>query len=252
MTGGLDIACKGLSKAFGSNQVLSSLDLEIRRGETLVILGHSGSGKSVLLKHLNGLISPDAGSVMVDSTDIAQLAESALFEIRLNLGMLFQGGALFDSLTIGQNIRFPLDQHSVGTSEDREERVAELLRLVGLDGTQEQMPDELSGGMRKRAALARALALQPLGMLYDEPTTGLDPVTAHQINVLIRDTQARFGLTSVVVTHDIASATYVADRIAFLYDGKILAVGSVEEMSTSEHPTIREFLSAGPAPVKGT
>ena len=124
--------------------------------------------------------------------------------------------------------------------------------MVSLDGTQEQMPDELSGGMRKRAALARALALQPLCILYDEPTTGLDPVTSHQINVLIRDTQRRFGLTSVVVTHDIASAAYVADRIAFLYDGKILAVGSVEEMRSSEHPTIREFLSAGPAPVKRT
>jgi len=244
MTSKVRIGCRGVTKRFGDRAVLDGLDLDIHAGKTLVVLGHSGTGKSVLLKHLNGLIAPDAGSIVVNGTDIARLGESDLLEIRRNIGMLFQGGALFDSLTIGENIRFPLDQHHVGDDEERRRRASELLETVGLPGTEDRMPDELSGGMRKRAALARALALRPDCMLYDEPTTGLDPVTAAQINVLIRDMQRRFRLTSVVVTHDIASATYLADRMAFLYHGKILAVGSVEEMNASENPTIREFLSA--------
>ncbi len=242
------IACRGVTKAFGEQRVLDDLDLDIYAGETLVVLGHSGAGKSVLLKHLNGLIAPEAGSIVINGTDIAELRESELLEIRRNIGMLFQGGALFDSLTIGENVRFPLDQQHVGSTGERERRVSELLETVGLPDTAEKMPDELSGGMRKRAALARALALRPDCMLYDEPTTGLDPVTAAQINVLIRDMQCRFHLTSVVVTHDIASATYLADRMAFLYHGKIVTVGSVEEMKASENPTIREFLSAQALP----
>jgi len=238
------IACRRLSKRYGAQQVLDHLDLDIPAGETIVILGRSGSGKSVLLKHLNGLIQPDEGAVFVGDTDIVRLPENELFAVRRKVGMLFQGGALFDSLTVGENVRFPLEEHDIGQASERVARAEELLDLVDLGGTQERMPHELSGGMRKRAALARALALQPEVMLYDEPTTGLDPVTGSQINRLIRDLQRRFGLTSVVVTHDIASAVYVADQMAFLYDGSIRAMGSVDEMRGSKDPEVQQFLSA--------
>ncbi len=244
------ISCRQLSKQFGGVTVLDSLDLDIRKGETLVILGRSGTGKSVLLKHLNGLLRPDSGSVFFQGTDMSGASEQELLDARRAIGMLFQGGALFDSLTVGENVRFALDHHSIGTLAERNDRVAELLALVDLRDTQEKMPDELSGGMRKRAALARALALQPDCMLYDEPTTGLDPVTSAQINALIRDLQSRFGLTSVVVTHDIASATYVADRVAFLYDGAIQAVGTMDEMHRSTDSNIKQFLANDPLTVE--
>jgi phospholipid/cholesterol/gamma-HCH transport system ATP-binding protein len=245
MSDGALISIRGLCKRFGTQQVLNGVDLDITGGETLVVLGHSGSGKSVLLKHVNCLVRPDAGEIVVEGKAVQDLSERELVPVRRRIGMLFQGGALFDSLTIEDNVAFPLDEHDIYAGEDRTRRVAELLDMVALDGSQKKMPSELSGGMRKRAALARTLALEPEVILYDEPTTGLDPVTGQQINELIRGLQDRLGLTSVVVTHDIASANYVADRIAFLYDGKILRVASADEMRASDDPVISTFLSRG-------
>jgi len=238
------ISCQSLKKSFGTHTVLEDLDLDIYRGETIVILGHSGTGKSVLLKHVNALLLPDEGQVIFAGRDLTTLSEAELATVRREIGMLFQGAALFDSLTVEENVAFALHYHGIGQPEERSHRVAELLEVVGLAGTQEKMPSDLSGGMRKRAALARALALEPEVLLYDEPTTGLDPVTGRQINELIRDCQQRLGVTSIVVTHDLASAYFVADRIAFLYDRRIYRVGSVEEMRSSGVPVIEEFLSA--------
>jgi phospholipid/cholesterol/gamma-HCH transport system ATP-binding protein len=238
------IACRGLKKSFGNHVVLEDLDLEVLRGETLVILGHSGTGKSVLLKHMNALLAPDEGSVLFEGRDITKVREAELATVRRKIGMLFQGAALFDSLTVEENVAFALDYHGICKGSERERRVAELLEDVGLEGTQKKMPADLSGGMRKRAALARSLALEPDVSLYDEPTTGLDPVTGRQINELILHCQTRLHVTSVVVTHDLASAYFVADRIAFLYDHKIYRVGSVEMMRSSGDPVIEEFLSA--------
>jgi phospholipid/cholesterol/gamma-HCH transport system ATP-binding protein len=242
------IVVRGLTKVFHGTPVLDRLDLDVLRGETLVILGRSGSGKSVLLKHLNALLRPDTGTIQFAGAEITTTSEVDLVPIRRRIGMLFQGGALFDSLTIGDNVAFALDEHEVCKGAERTRRIAELLALVGLSGTERRMPSELSGGMRKRAALARTLALQPEVLLYDEPTTGLDPVTGRQINMLIRDLQSRFGLTSVVVTHDLASAYFVADRIAFLADGKIRKISETNEMSRSDDPEIRKFLTAGAHP----
>lgn len=236
---------RGLAKSFGSQHVLQGLDVDIMKGETLVVLGHSGTGKSVLLKHINGLIEPDAGEITFDGEKITELSEAAMVPVRKRIGMLFQGGALFDSLTIEENVAFPLDEHDICSGERRTERVAELLEMVALAGTQQKMPSELSGGMRKRAALARTLALEPEVLLYDEPTTGLDPVTGQQINELIKGLQDRLGLTSIVVTHDIASANFVADRMAFLYDGRIRRIDTADAMRASEDPMIHAFLSSG-------
>lgn len=242
------IVVRGLTKAFHGAPVLQDLDLDVLRGETLVILGRSGTGKSVLLKHLNALLRPDAGTIHFAGVEVSTMKEATLVPIRRRIGMLFQGGALFDSLTIADNVAFALDEHGVCRGAERARRIAELLALVGLAGTESRMPSELSGGMRKRAALARTLALEPQVLLYDEPTTGLDPVTGRQINMLIRDLQARFGLTSIVVTHDLASAYFVADRIAFLSDGRIRKVSAAQEMSRSDDPEIRNFLTAGAHP----
>ncbi|MFP6626625.1 MAG: ABC transporter ATP-binding protein [Deltaproteobacteria bacterium] len=240
------ISCRGLSKSYNGQVVLSGLDLDILRGETMVVLGRSGSGKSVLLKHLNGLLEADSGEVIFDGITITALSEKQLAPIRKRIGMLFQGGALFDSLSVAENVAFPLREHTRMSADERDQRVATLLEMVDLGGSQQRRPSELSGGMRKRAALARSLALQPEVVLYDEPTTGLDPVTARQINSLIRSLQQQLGHTSVVVTHDLASTAFVADRIAFLYDGRIRQVGSLDSMQQSTDPLIREFLAGGP------
>jgi phospholipid/cholesterol/gamma-HCH transport system ATP-binding protein len=238
------IRCRGLVKSFGPKPVLRGLDLDVPQGETVVVLGGSGSGKSVLLKHMDGLLRPDAGEVEVDGVALGGLDEDGLVPIRRNVAMLFQQGALFDSLTVGENIAYPLVEHRVVPPDELPERVGRALAMVGLEKTEHLMPSELSGGMRKRAALARALVLEPRALLYDEPTTGLDPVVGAKINHLIRDLQERLGVTSVVVTHDLGSAFFVADRIAFLHEGRIRFAGSPEEARASRDPHLHEFLHA--------
>jgi len=238
------IRCQGVTKTFRSKAVLRGIDLDVTSGETLVLLGGSGSGKSVLLKHLNGLLRPDDGSVEVDGTRLETLDEDALVPVRRQVSMLFQQGALFDSLSVGENVAFPLREHRMLPPDKIPARVAEALAMVGLEKSEQLMPSELSGGMRKRAALARALVLEPRVLLYDEPTTGLDPVVAAKINHLIRDLQRQLGLTSVVVTHDLASAFYVADRLAFLYEGRIRFVGTPAEARATTDAPLHEFLNA--------
>jgi phospholipid/cholesterol/gamma-HCH transport system ATP-binding protein len=231
-------------KSFRGKAVLRGLDLDVLRGETLVVLGGSGSGKSVLLKHMNGLVQPDAGTVAVDGQVLGELEEEALAPVRRDVAMLFQQGALFDSLTVGENVAYPLREHRLAADDALRERVRKALAMVDLADSEALMPSELSGGMRKRAALARALVLEPRAVLYDEPTTGLDPVVAARINHLIRDLQRSLGLTSVVVTHDLASAFFVADRIAFLYEGRIRFAGPPDEARASQDPHLHEFLTA--------
>jgi len=238
------VSCRGLCKSFAAKLVLRGVDIDVLRGETLVVLGGSGSGKSVLLKHMNGLMRPDRGQIRVDGEDIGDLDEVALGPIRRKVGMLFQMGALFDSMSVLDNVAYPMRETGVRDEAAIRERVAQLLGVVGLADTEALTPAELSGGMRKRAALARALALEPRVLLYDEPTTGLDPVVAQKINVLIRDLQSRFGLTGVVVTHDLHSAFFVADRIAFLHEGRIAFTGTTQDARQSPHPELREFLEA--------
>jgi phospholipid/cholesterol/gamma-HCH transport system ATP-binding protein len=231
-------------KSFRGKAVLRGLDLDVLRGETLVVLGGSGSGKSVLLKHMNGLVQPDSGTVAVDGQVLGELEEEALAPVRRDVAMLFQQGALFDSLTVGENVAYPLREHRLAADDALRERVRKALAMVDLADSEALMPSELSGGMRKRAALARALVLEPRAVLYDEPTTGLDPVVAARINHLIRDLQRSLGLTSVVVTHDLASAFFVADRIAFLYEGRIRFAGPPDEARASQDPHLHEFLTA--------
>jgi phospholipid/cholesterol/gamma-HCH transport system ATP-binding protein len=234
-----------LEKGFGANKVLRGVDLDVVRGDTVVVLGGSGSGKSVLLRHAVGLFRPDAGEVWVDGTEISGLDEEGLLETRKKVGMLFQSGALFDSMTVQENVSFALLEHTDWDEEKVLARVREVLGLVELDNVLDLMPADLSGGMRKRVALARAVALAPAAILYDEPTTGLDPITANTINHLIRSLQKRLGVTSIVVTHDIHSAFTVGDRIAFLYEGRILFHGTTEQARTASEPLLRNFLEGG-------
>ena len=239
------IEYKDLYKAFSGRPVLTGVDLAIGRGESVVILGGSGSGKSVLLRHAIALHRPDRGEVWVDGTEISGLDEEDLLETRKKVGMLFQAGALFDSMSVYRNVAFPLHEHTDWPEEKVAARVAEVLSLVELSQVEDKMPADLSGGMRKRVALARAIALAPQAVHYDEPTTGLDPITANAINRLIRGLQARLGITSVVVTHDIQSAFHVADRIAFLHEGRISFQGTTQEAQASREPLLREFLHGG-------
>ena len=244
MTTAVHICCRDLEKGFRDKAVLRGVTLDVRSGETLVVLGGSGSGKSVLLKHMNGLLTPDAGSVEVEGAVLGSCREDQLARIRRNIAMLFQQAALFDSLTVGENVAYPLREHRLCAEPELRERVRAALDMVGLGSTESLMPAELSGGMRKRAALARALVLEPRAVLYDEPTTGLDPVVAAKVNHLIRDLQRRLGLTGVVVTHDLGSAFFVADRIAFLHEGRIRFVGPPAEARASADPYLHEFLTA--------
>ncbi len=239
------IGYAGVRKSFGGSEVLRGVDLAVRRGETVVVLGGSGSGKSVLLKHTVGLHLPDAGEVVVDGIDVPSCSDDELTEVRKKVGMLFQSGALFDSMTVFENVAFPLREHTDRDEDSVAARVAEVLGLVELEGVEELMPASLSGGMRKRVALARSIALEPRALLYDEPTTGLDPVTATTINELIRSLQRRLGVTSIVVTHDIRSAFAVGDRIAFLHEGRIRFDGGVDEARRTEDPVLRRFLRGG-------
>ena len=235
----------GVEKSFGDHRVLRGVDLDVTEGETVVVLGGSGSGKSVLLRHAVGLFRPDAGQVFVDAVEISQLDEDDLLETRKKVGMLFQSGALFDSMTVRENVAFALREHTDWENAKVIARVEEVLRLVELEDVLALMPSDLSGGMRKRVALARAIALAPAAILYDEPTTGLDPITANTINHLIRSLQKRLGVTSIVVTHDIHSAFTVGDRIAFLHDGKIKFHGTTAEAREAQEPLLKNFLEGG-------
>jgi phospholipid/cholesterol/gamma-HCH transport system ATP-binding protein len=232
-----------LHKSFRTQKVLDGLDLEIEAGKTTVIIGRSGGGKSVLLKHIIGLLRPDSGEVLIDGTDITRLGDRDLNEIRKKFGMLFQEAALFDSMTVGENVAFPLREHTRMKEEEIRRIVADRLHAVGLTGVEEKMPSELSGGMRKRVGLARAIAMRPEIVLFDEPTTGLDPVMTEAINRLIMETQKNFNLTCVVISHDIQSIFTVGHRIAMLYEGKIIAYGTPEELKVSRNPVIVQFLA---------
>ncbi|PIQ84071.1 MAG: ABC transporter ATP-binding protein [Candidatus Omnitrophica bacterium CG11_big_fil_rev_8_21_14_0_20_63_9] len=237
------IEIKDLSKAFDNHKVLEHVNLTIETGKTMVIIGRSGSGKSVLLKHIIGLMKPDEGSVLIDGEDITHLAGRELDTVRLKFGMLFQGAALFDSMTVEENVGFPLREHTKTPPEAIRQRVRECLKLVGLEERVEEMyPSELSGGMRKRVGLARALVMSPQIVLYDEPTTGIDPIMADIINDLIIALRDRLKVTSVVVTHDMRSAYKVADRIAMLYNKTIVEVGTPEAIRNSANPLVQQFI----------
>jgi phospholipid/cholesterol/gamma-HCH transport system ATP-binding protein len=244
------IEIRGLAKRLGGKPVLEGLDLDVRKGETLVVLGPSGTGKSVLLKHIIGLMSPDAGSIRIEGEEIVGLREKQLTRVRRRFGMLFQGAALFDSMTVGENVGLGLLEHSRDLNRDEvHRRVHERLDWVGLRDAESLKPASLSGGMRKRVGLARALAMDPEYILYDEPTTGLDPITADVINELIRGMQERLNVTSVIVTHDIQSAYAVADRMVLLYQGKVRYDGTVDETRKTDDAMMRQFIegsSRGP------
>lgn len=231
-----------VSKSFGANKVLDGIDLEIERGKTTVILGPSGTGKSVLLKHIVGLIKPDQGEVYFEGERVDTQPEPALVAIRKRIGYMFQLGALFDSMTIGENVAFPLVEHTAMDPAQRSACVERVLGLVGLGGYEEKMPAELSGGQQRRVALARAVVLQPCMVLYDEPTTGLDPVRADVINELILALTRQMGITSIVVTHDIASANKVADRMLLVHQGEIICDGRPEEVRASTNATVQRFI----------
>ena len=239
------IEFQDVHKAFGEKQVLQGFSLKIRDTETVVIIGYSGSGKSVALKHIVGLLHPDAGDVIVDGQAVSTLDRDALTAVRRSIGYVFQFAALFDSLTVAENVALGLRRRGLG-DEEIGERVREALALVDLSGTEERMPAELSGGMRKRVGIARAIALRPRYILYDEPTTGLDPVTSAVIDRLMVRTREHLGVTGVVVTHDMRSAYTVGDRIAMLYEGRIRQVGSVEEIQRTEDPVVRQFIEGRP------
>jgi phospholipid/cholesterol/gamma-HCH transport system ATP-binding protein len=238
------ISVRGLYKSFNGKPVLQGVDLDVSEGETLVVLGGSGEGKSVLLRHINGLLMPDRGEVYVDGLSLAGLTEDELFPVRKQVSMVFQLGALFDSLTVFDNISYPLREHGAFSEERIRGRVSELLAMVDLKGVERLYPAELSGGMKKRVALARSIALEPRAVLYDEPTTGLDPIVTHHINQLIRGLQQRLGFTSVVVTHDLKSAFAVGDRFALLDHGRIRFVGTADEVRGTRDELMQEFLKA--------
>lgn len=237
------IEFKDVYKSFNGLIVHNGINLSILEGEIISLLGGSGSGKSVLLKELIGLTKPDRGNIIVMDKNVTQLREDDLIKLREHVGMLFQGSALFDSLTVFENVAYPLREHLKLTEEEIKERVAEKLKLVGLSGIETKMPAELSGGMKKRVGLARAIATEPDIILYDEPTTGLDPITAQRINELIIELRRKLGITTIVVTHDLHCVKTVSDRIAMLYDGKILTVGTWEQLATSGLQAVKDFIS---------
>jgi phospholipid/cholesterol/gamma-HCH transport system ATP-binding protein len=243
------IQLRGVSKRLGSNQVLEGLDLDVPTGITMVILGRSGSGKSVLLKHIIGLMHPDQGRIEIDGEDVAHMDEAELNRVRRRFGMLFQGAALFDSLTVGENVALPMREHLKLSEAEIHRRVAERLSWVGLEGVEDQKPASLSGGMKKRVGLARAVAIDPAFILYDEPTTGLDPIMSDVINQLIRSLQHRMGVTSVVVTHDLHSAWKVGDQLALLHEGRMQFTGTPSEAEATSDLLVRQFIegrSEGP------
>jgi phospholipid/cholesterol/gamma-HCH transport system ATP-binding protein len=236
------IEVRDLRQKFGQQDILRGVNLDIPKGETLVLLGQSGGGKSVFLRHLIGLIRPLSGSIKIEGEEIAHLSERELEPVRRKIGMLFQDGALFDSLTVFDNVAFPLRERGERNEKVIREKVARALELVSLQGQENKMPVNLSGGMRKRAALARAIITDPSCILYDEPTAGLDPIVSDTINRLIRRLQSQLQVTSIVVTHDMISTNHIADRVALLREGRIHFNGSLEKLHSSTDPVIRDFI----------
>lgn len=236
------IRVRDLHQHFGANHVLRGIDLDIMRAETLVLLGGSGAGKSVLLKHLPGLMTPAEGTVHVEDTEISGMTERQLGPIRRKVGIMFQGGALFDSMTVGENVAFPLREAGLKDEAEIADRVAKALEIVRLGGEEEKMPADLSGGMRKRVALARAVVDRPDCVLYDEPHAGLDPVTADTIDHMIKCLQRDHGMTNVVITHEMRSVFHIADRVVFLRDGRVYWIGTPAELRDTADPHLRAFV----------
>jgi phospholipid/cholesterol/gamma-HCH transport system ATP-binding protein len=236
------IEVRDLHKSFGSHKVLTGINVSIPAGSTCVILGGSGSGKTVLMKHMIGLLKPDRGEVIVDGENIVPFGENELERVRRKFGMVFQAAALFDSMNVYENVSFPLREHSKLSEEEMREIVRKKLDIVGLKNVESKFPADLSGGMRKRVGLARAIVLDPKIVLYDEPTTGLDPITTDYVDEMILDAKRQLGVTSVVISHDIASAFKVADQIAFLSQGVIVEQGPPSQLRHSEHPAVKVFL----------
>lgn len=236
------IAVRSLAKKIARQEILCGVDLNVATGETLAIIGRSGGGKTILLKHLVGLMKPDAGEIWIEGQNITGMSERELATIRQKIGILFQGAALFDSMTVEENVAFPLREAGENDSKALHAKVREMLEVVELEGHEKKMPVNLSGGMKKRVGLARSIIRRPSCVLYDEPTSGLDPVVSDSINHLIRRLQERFGMTSIVVTHDMKSAFQVADRIAYLHEGRIYFHGTANELQQSTDPLIQDFL----------
>jgi phospholipid/cholesterol/gamma-HCH transport system ATP-binding protein len=242
----MSIEMVNVHKAFDGNEVLKGFDLTIHDGETVSVIGGSGSGKSVALKHIVGLLRPDEGDVWVDGENVSRLDQESVYELRRRVGYVFQFAALFDSMTIAENVGMGLKRIRGMDRSKVAERVEECLQLVDLDGFGDRKPSELSGGQRKRVGLARAIATEPKYLLYDEPTTGLDPVTSAVIDELIMRMKVELGATGLVITHDMKSAFRISDRIAMLYDGRIRFVGTPEEMQTAEDPVVKGFIEGRP------
>ena len=243
------IKIRGLYKSFGNNKVLNGINLDVNEGETLTIIGGSGEGKTILLKTMIDLVTPDSGVVEIDGVDITKLKEKERAAVQSKFGMLFQASALFDSMTVGQNVAFGLRHLTNQSEKEINKTVLKNLRMVGLEGIENLKPEELSGGMKKRVSLARAIARDPKYILYDEPSTGLDPITADVINDLILSLQKELKITSIAVTHDMVSAYKISNRIAMLYDGKIEEIGTPDEIKNSKNPVVRQFImgsSKGP------
>lgn len=232
-----------IHKTFQGKKVLNGINLTIQTGETTVIIGRSGCGKSVLLKHIIGLMKPESGRIFIDKEDITKMDEKSLRHLRMRFGMLFQGSALFDSLSVLENVAFSLMEHTDLDKKVILSKVKNCLSLVGLEGIENQAPSQLSGGMKKRVGLARAICIDPQIVLYDEPTTGLDPIMADAINDLIKDLQQKLKITSIAVTHDMTSAYKIADKIAMLYEGRIIEVGTPDQIKNTKNPIVKQFIT---------
>ena len=243
-----------IHKSFGKKYVLGGVNLRVEKGESMVVIGGSGSGKSVLLKHIIGIVQPDEGKVLINGIDITKLRENELYKVRKQFGMLFQMAALFDSMTVWENVAFAMLRQKKISIKDAKARAIEKLRIVGLVGVEDLMPSELSGGMKKRVGLARAIAHEPEILLYDEPTTGLDPIMADAINELIVGMRESLSVTSIAITHDMNSAYKIGDKIAMLYEGKLIETATPEEIKNTQNPLVKQFITgsaAGPIKIEG-
>lgn len=243
MADNIIIEIQNLSKRFGELIVLDNINVNIDCGENLIVFGQSGTGKSVLLKCIIGLLHPDSGKVLIKGKDICTLSQKEIDAVRKNIGFLFQGAALYDSMSVRENLEFPLKRHFTLSQKELDDRVTKTLEMVSLEDAIDKMPSELSGGMRKRVGLARSIITEPELMLYDEPTTGLDPITSKEISELILDLQKKLDMTSIVVTHDLVCAAIISDRVIFLKEGRIVHSGKLEELKTSKDPFLMNFFS---------